>query len=254
MKNSQVQVINKAFDIIEQLATSESGLSLSEITEQTGYPKSTVHRLLATLIARHYIEKDESDSVYYLGLKFVEIASLYLNKIDLTTEAAPIMHTLATRFNATSYLGVLENNEVRYLEKIEKFNSLRLYTSIGKREPVYCTALGKVLLASLPKDECARIGESLIFEKLTPNTKMSYDELLLDIDFARQNGFALDNGEHTFGSSCVAVPIRDYTGNVIAAISLSGPGLIQENKVETLFKELQASATSLSERIGYKAP
>jgi Transcriptional regulator len=253
MQNSSIQVINKAADIIEQLATSENGLRLSEITDRTGLPKSTVHRILATLIDRHYIEKDESDSVYYLGLKFVEIASLYLNKIDLTTEATPIMHSLASRFDATCYLAILEDNEVRYLEKIEKFNSLRLYTSIGKREPVHCTALGKVLLASLPKSECDRIGESLVYNKLTPNTKTSYQELLLDIEFARKNDFAIDNGEHTFGSSCVAVPIRDYTGKVIAAMSLSGPGLIQTNKMDILSRELQKSAEILSERIGYKA-
>jgi len=110
-----------------------------------------------------------------------------------------------------------------------------------------------VLLASLPKSECDRIGESLVYNKLTPNTKTSYQELLLDIEFARKNDFAIDNGEHTFGSSCVAVPIRDYTGKVIAAMSLSGPGLIQTNKMDILSRELQKSAEILSERIGYKA-
>jgi IclR family KDG regulon transcriptional repressor len=253
MDNTKIQVINKALDIIEQLATSRDGLTLSEISTRTELPKSTVHRILSTFTVRHYVEKDEDTCVYSLGLKFVEIASIYLNKIDLKTEAAPIMHTLAASFNTTCYLGVLENNEVLYLEKIEKFNSLRLYTNIGKHEPVHCTALGKVLLASLPTEECDRIGESLTFSRLTPNTKMTYEDLKLDIEFARKNGFALDNGEHTAGSSCIAVPVYDYTRKVIAAMSLSGLGLLQQNKIETLFKQLQAGAIALSQRIGYPA-
>lgn len=254
MDNSKVQVLNKALDLIEQLATSRNGLTLTELSIRTNLPKSTVHRILSTYLVRHYLEQDEETSVYSLGQKFVEIASIYLNKIELKTEAAPIMHTLASSFDATCYLGVLENNEVMYLEKIEKFNSLRLYTNIGKREPVYCTAPGKMLLASMPREACDRIGESLQFKRFTTNTKMTYPEVKLDIEFARENGFALDNGEHTAGSSCIAVPVYDYTGNVIAALSLSGPGLLQKNKIESLYTQLQAGALTLSQRIGYTAP
>ena len=153
MANSSVQVIDKGLDLIELLATSEQGMSLAELCAATGLPKSTVHRILSTYAERHYIEKDKESNLYCLGHKFVEISSLFLNKIILKTEAAPIMHELAATFQCTSYLGILEQHEVMYLEKAEQFNSLRLYAHIGKREPVHCTALGKVLSAALPEDE-----------------------------------------------------------------------------------------------------
>ena len=131
MNNSRVQVLNRALDLIELLATSENGLSIADLSAATDLPKSTIHRILTTYTERHYIEKDEETCIYSLGYKFVEIASIYLNKIVLKTEATPIMHEMATIFEATSYLGVLENNEVMYLERVEKVNTLRLPHSPG---------------------------------------------------------------------------------------------------------------------------
>ena len=142
------------------------------------------------------VEKDEETSVYSLGYKFVELASLYLNKIVLKTEAEPIMHTLAQILHATTYLGVLENNEVMYLQKTEQRNSLRLYTSIGKREPLYCTALGKVLLASLPLKEFEHVAQQLSYEPYTPNSITNYEDLAREVALVRKRGYATDRGEH----------------------------------------------------------
>ena len=147
MENTRVQVLDRALDVIEQLASTEAGLTIAELTARTGLPKSTIHRILSTFVNRDYIDKDSDTSVYSLGQKFVEIASVYLNSISIKTEAQPIMHELATTFSAVSYLGVLDKNEVMYLEKVEQFQNFRFYTQIGKREPLYCTGLGKVLLA-----------------------------------------------------------------------------------------------------------
>ena len=171
---TNVQVLDRGLDLIELLATAEHGMTISELVAATGLPKSTVHRILATFTNRHYVEKNEETSVYSLGYKFVELASLYLNKIVLKTEAEPIMHTLAQILHATTYLGVLENNEVMYLQKTEQRNSLRLYTSIGKREPLYCTALGKVLLASLPLTWPGSFPTSLTRRTRSPTMKISH--------------------------------------------------------------------------------
>ena len=131
---------DRGLELIELLQYGGTWHDHFRACRRNGLPKSTVHRILATFTNRHYVEKNEETSVYSLGYKFVELASLYLNKIVLKTEAEPIMHTLAQILHATTYLGVLENNEVMYLQKTEQRNSLRLYTSIGKREPLYCTA------------------------------------------------------------------------------------------------------------------
>ncbi len=251
---SRVQVLDRALDLIELLATSENGLSISELSAATGLPKSTVHRILSTYASRHYIEKDAETSIYRLGHKFVEIASLYLNKIVLKTEAAPIMHELATTFNGISYLGVLENNEVMYLERAEQFNSLRLYTQIGKREPIYCTALGKVLMAFLPDQEFEHIAQQLSYKPYTDNSITNYSDFKKEVMRVRSQGYAVDREEHTIGSSCLAVPIFDYTRKVMAAMSISAHSLFEHYSESAIFSKMHDASIELSRRMGYTQP
>ena len=248
---TNVQVLDRGLDLIELLATAEHGMTISELVAATGLPKSTVHRILATFTNRHYVEKNEETSVYSLGYKFVELASLYLNKIVLKTEAEPIMHTLAQILHATTYLGVLENNEVMYLQKTEQRNSLRLYTSIGKREPLYCTALGKVLLASLPLKEFEHVARQLSYEPYTPNSITNYEDLAREVALVRKRGYATDRGEHTVDSSCLAVPIYDYTRKVMAAMSVSGHGLLDRCEEVYVYEKMRDAALDLSHHMGY---
>ena len=245
---TNVQVLDRGLDLIELLATAEHGMTISELVAATGLPKSTVHRILATFTNRHYVEKNEETSVYSLGYKFVELASLYLNKIVLKTEAEPIMHTLAQILHATTYLGVLENNEVMYLQKTEQRNSLRLYTSIGKREPLYCTALGKVLLASLPLKEFEHVARQLSYEPYTPNSITNYEDLAREVALVRKRGY---RGEHSVDSSCLAVPIYDYTRKVMAAMSVSGHGLLDRCGEVYVYEKMRDAALDLSHHMGY---
>lgn len=251
MDSQNVRVLDRALDIIEQLATSERGLSISELSQYTGLPKSTIHRILTTFADRHYISKDSETSIYSLGHKFVEIASLYLNKIVLKTEAVPIMHRLAVRFKAISYLGILENNEVMYLERIEPLNSLRLYTQIGKREPLYCTALGKVLLSGLPQDDFLRLANTLNFVPHTPQTIVTVEALYEEVKQVRLNGYAFDKGEHEEGNMCIAVPIYDYTRRILAAVSVSANNLLNLYDHDLLIETMKSASIELSRLMGY---
>ena len=254
MNTSRVQVIDRALDLIELLATSENGLSITDLSNATGLPKSTVHRILSTYAERHYVEKDQDTSIYSLGHKFVEIASVYLNKIVLKTEAAPIMHELAAFFGAVSYLGVLENNEVMYLEKAENFNSLRLYTQIGKWEPLHCTALGKVLMASLSESEFEHVAKNLTYTKYTPNTIDNYEWFKAEIEQVRRRGYATDRYEHEATHCCLAVPIYDYTRKIMAAMSISGFGLFDNHSEEFIYGKMREASLRLSKRMGYTDP
>jgi DNA-binding IclR family transcriptional regulator len=251
LERSGVQVLDRALNIIEQLATSEIGLSISELASRTNLSKSTVHRILRTYCSRHYVQQDAETSVYSLGYKFVEIASIYLNAINLKIEAAPFMHELATFFNATVYLGVFENNEVMYLERVEKYNSLRLYSQIGKREPLHCTGLGKVLLSGLSKERFEAVAKSLQYHRFTPHTKTTFEELEMDVILIKKLGYAVDRYEHTLEHSCFAMPIRDYTGQIIAAMSVSGPALLENFSIANLQEKMCIAVDSLSRRIGY---
>ena len=248
---SHVQVLDRALDLIELLATSENGMSLAEMSAATGLPKSTIHRILSSYASRHYISKDADTSQYFLGQKFVEIASLYLNKIVLKTEAAPIMHQMATLFGAISYLGVLEDTEVVYLERAEQFNSLRLYTQIGKREPLYCTALGKVLMASLPEEDFLHIAKQLTYDPFTPNTITTLEAYAKEVQRVKEQGYALDNRVHEADVYCLAVPIYDYSRKVMAAMSISGRGLFDNFETEYIYEQMKKASIELSKRMGY---
>lgn len=252
--SNNVQVLDRGLNLIELLATQENGMTIAELVAATGLPKSTIHRILATFATRHYVEKNEETSVYSLGYKCVELASLYLNKIVLKTEAEPIMHTLAQIFRATTFLGVLENNEVMYLHKTEQRNSIRLYTSIGKREPLYCTALGKVLLAAMPEKQFEHVARQLSYESYTPKSITNYEDLAIEVARVRRRGYATDYGEHTRDSSCLAVPIYDYTRNVMAAMSISGYGLLERFDEAYVFEKMHEAALDLSHHMGYTSP
>lgn len=251
MSASRVQVLERALDLMELLAVSDHGLSIAELSAESDLPKSTVHRILSAYTERHYIEKDPETSIYSLGYKFVEIASIYLNKISLKTEAAPFMHELANMFGATAYLGVRENHEVMYLERVEPFGGLRLYTQIGKREPLYCTALGKVLMAALPEAEFERIAKKLDYKPYTPSSAADYGEFKEQVELAGRRGYATDKEEHTVGSSCLAVPVYDYTGSVIAAMSISGKSLFERYEEPVILERMKEASVEISRRMGY---
>jgi DNA-binding IclR family transcriptional regulator len=158
---------------------------------------------------------------------------------------------MAILFGATSYLGVLEGTEVVYLERAEQFNSLRLYAQIGKREPLYCTALGKVLMAALPEDEFNHIAQQLTYAPFTPNTITSIEAYTNEMHFVRERGYAIDNREHEADVYCLSVPIFDYTRKVMAAISISGRGLFDNFSVDYIYEQMKQASMELSKRMGY---
>lgn len=253
-KGATVQVLDRGLDILEKLSTSEKGLSILELSNATGLPKPTVHRILSTFLERHYVEKDPETSIYKMGNIIVELASIHLNKIVLKTEAEPIMRRMASAFNVTCFLGIREGQDVVYLDAAEPINNLRMYTQIGKREPLYCTALGKVLMSAMSDEEFSHLAEQFSFTPYTSRTITDYETLAKEVRSARINGYALDRGEHTEESSCLAVPVFDFTRKIIAAMSVSGYGLLENYPTASIYKEMNNASRELSQRMGFTSP
>ena len=158
-EEKNVKSLEKALDIIEIVSNEQQDASLSEIARQTGLPKSTVHRLIATLTGRGYLEKTEAGS-YKIGLKLFEAVSCYINNLELQTEARPYIAELTSHLGLTSYLGVLDGDEVVYIEKLDAVSSVKMYYQIGSRMHAYCSSLGKCLLANYSKAQLDVILES----------------------------------------------------------------------------------------------
>jgi DNA-binding IclR family transcriptional regulator len=247
-----VQTLDRALKIIELLALHGEGFGVTEIGARVGLHKSTVHRILSHLVAQGYIEKDEARPVYTLGLKFIELASLRLNQVELKTEAGPFLRKLASALDQSVHLAILSETDAVYIEKIEPRAHLRMYSQIGKRIPVYCSALGKCLVSDLPAAELSALAARLVFEPFTPTTRLTPEAFLADVALALQRGWALDDEEHEPGIRCIGAPIRDFTGRVVAALSASGDrGVIRPDPDSQVSALVTDTAREISRRLGW---
>lgn len=252
MKEQNVQILDRVMNIIELLSTSSQGMGVTDIGAKLNLHKSTVHRLINALAARGYIEKDHRTGLYKIGMKFIEISSLHLHQLELKTEAAPYMRNLAEATGQVSHLAILDETDVVYIEKFDVMQKLRLYSEIGKRIPVYCSALGKVLLSSQTPEMQKQILDSINIKPFTENTIKDRITLEIELDKTKKRGWALDNEEHELGVCCVAAPVRDFTGKVIAALSISGDkNSIVNGRQEQLAGIVVNAANEISKRMGY---
>ena len=246
-----VRVVDRVFDILEILATHKGGISLSQIAAETSMSKTTVHRLLATMLSRQYVEHNE-DGSYTLGYKFIETASNHINNLELITEAKPLLSRMLWDLNLTTHLGVLEGANVVYMEKMDVYPNTRLYTQVGYRSPAYCSSMGKCLLACLSGDELDRVLSCCKFEQHTPNTIVDKDKLKQQLKEVRVAGWAMDNEEYQLGHRCIGAPVFDYRGSAVAAISASGPiSQLTDERVEVVKREVKSAAKRLSRRMGF---
>lgn len=251
MAEKGVQVIDRVFDILELLAVESKGLGVSEIARRLGLNKSTAHRILGGITDRGYLEKTE-DGIYSLGIQFVELSSRRLSNIELATEAKPYLSELTNIIRQSSHLAILDGSDAVYIDKVEVVHNLRLYSQIGKRIPIYCSALGKSLLL----DECdevilERLNECK-FEKKTSTTLQNPEAVLKEIKASKKRGWTIDDEEHDAGIRCIAAPIYDYRGKIIATISTAGPSnAISKDRDEEIGGLVAKYAFLVSKRLGY---
>lgn len=246
-----VQSIERVFDIIELLSTAQDGMALTDISKGLDLHKSTVHRLMAVLRDRGYIDKHESSGRYRLGPRFVELTSLYLNNVEIKTEAEPYLRQLSQLVNRTCFIAVRHGWQVMYIDKYEERNSLRKYSVIGQRKPAYCTSLGKALLLDHTEAEIESLFAGVEFEPFTENTARSAAALNERMQQYRALGWTKDDEEEEIGIRCVGAPLRDYRGNIIAAISVSWFRTNDDPDFETVAPHVVDAAEKISHRIGY---
>jgi len=252
--NYPIKVLDKTFSILDILLRHDSSMHMTEISEKLELYPSTIHRILDTLKYWDYVEQDPKTQKYRLGLKLLELGMAKLHQMDLVREATPYLKELVEQCNETVHLGILEEGEVLYLAKEESSQTIRMVSYVGKRSPLHCTALGKVLLAHLSTEERKKtLGEKVLC-RLTENTITDKRELEKELGKVREQDFALDKEENEKDVRCIAAPVRDYQGIVIAAISISSPIFrLNKNKQNDLEKALIETSEKISKRLGYNA-
>jgi DNA-binding IclR family transcriptional regulator len=253
-REANIQSVDRAIEILERLAGRGGCASLSELADDLGLSRSTVHGLLATLKQRGLVAQ-ETNAHYALGIKLFELGSAAVARLDLRTSAGPVLEGLVERFQETVHLVVRDGLDVIYIDKRESPRSMRIVSQVGARLPAYCTAVGKAILAFLPEEELERLLAGVVLRPWSDNTLTDPEILKLHLQGVRRNGYALDNEEIFEGLRCVGAPIRDHTQQVIAALSVAGPSVrLGAERIEEIIPAVTAAAAELSRQLGYRQP
>ncbi len=246
-----VQSVERALDIIEVLAVEPEGLGVTEIAGRLNLHKSTAHRLISTLAGRGYLEKTDSGN-YKVGIKLIGAVSCYINSLELQTEARPYLAKITGALNLTAHLGVLDGNQVVYIEKMDVVSSVKLYSQIGLHVHAYCSSLGKCLLSNYSKEDLENRMANCSFMKFTEKTIGSMEEFHEEMIKVRAQGWAMDDEESEVGHRCIGTPIYDYRGDIIASISASGPtAQLTRERIPEVVATLKDAAIQLSRDMGY---
>jgi DNA-binding IclR family transcriptional regulator len=248
----KVQVLDRAVAILDTLSQAESLMTLVELSECLKLHKSTTHRILMVLERHRLVEKDPENRKYRLGLKLFELGNMAPAQIDLREQARPFLKRLVAETGETAQLRVLDEGEARFVDLVQSNQAIRI--SVGGRFPAHCCAVGKAMLAFQPEELVDEIIERQGMKACTRNTITSRSRLNAELQLVRELGYALDNEESTEGIKCLAAPIRDFTGEVIAAIGISGmASRLSEDRIPRLADAVSRAATELSRRLGWRA-
>ena len=257
-KSAPVGVVTKVLHILETLHEAPSGLQLKDVAQLTGINKSTAYRFLAHLEHDGYVFRDASGA-YAIGVRLARLASGTSYQTTLRKLSRPILQQLWRVTGETVNLAVLDGREVLYLDVMESSHTFRLVSQVGMRRPVYCTALGKVMLAYIPEEEQQYFFDGMAFERFTPHTIRGAVQLRKEFTLIRQRGYSLDNEEAYLGSRCIGAPIFEASGKIAAALSVSGPTTrVTREKVPAMAAAAKNAAMTISRTLGYaigdKAP
>ena len=245
------QTVLKALDILECIALAEQPLSAAEVAKLCNLSRPTAYRLICTLATRGYVAQDDATH-YRLGTQALSLSQNVLDSLDLPELARSYLRQLSDITNETTYLSMLDNNEILYLGKAESSQSLRTNTKIGSRNMLHCTSMGKAILAFLPESDQVSLVERLELIGNTNKTITDRAALIEHLATVRAQKFAIDNEESEDGIRCVGAPIFDRSGHVFAAISVSGPAYrLPISRLVALSSLVMDTANTISSRLGY---
>lgn len=216
-------MLAKGLTLLVTLGQYPAGIGLSELARQVGMPVSTAHRLLATLHAFGFVHFDADYRRYSLGLRLFELSHQVSLVRRLSEVALPVMQRLVQITGETSLISVLDGSEMVYVERIDSPHPIQVRGSTGRKDPIYCTAMGKSLLAFRPAEERETIIRQLQLKPLTPHTITDREALRRELDRTRERGYSLADEEHEPGIRTVAVPVIGSRGRAIAALCVTAP-------------------------------
>jgi len=246
----KVKSLKKALDVLECFTVKKPELGITEIGDILGLYKSNVHNIISTFEQCGYIEKNPENNKYRLGMKILELAYVINSNLGLHKIVHPFMSALSNEINEVLYFALPKEDEIIYLEGVYPSSSYSARSMVGEKAEMYCTSLGKAILAYLPKEKRDRIIKNQSMTAYTPTTITDPSVLLTELRKIRDQGYSVDNMEHEFGIKCVGVPVFKRDGALLGAISISGPSLrFDDQTIAEYVKKLQHCSREISMRI-----
>ena len=247
-----VQSIGRAFAIIEEIARNRDGIGLAELSKRVGLHNSTTFHLVKTMVSLGYVRQLKDSKRYRIGRPLFALAASALDEIEMMSLATPVLDNLARATGESAHFSVPMGDAVVVLARTSGPGAFQLTDRVGVVRPAHCTALGKIMLAALAPDQFARYLQRAELKAYTPKSITSAEQLAREIAEVRRAGLAVDDGEFDSELRCAALPVRNFSGQVIGAIGISGP--VWRLSIEALQKRariVRAAADRLSAEFGY---
>jgi DNA-binding IclR family transcriptional regulator len=248
--SESVRAVERALDILLRFSQEDPVLSLTQIAERVGIPKSTGHRLLATLENKRFVSRDYATGNYCLGFRFIEMASLVFRHAELERCVQPHLHRLSAECGETVDLAILDGADVVYLQVVESAQRVRIAAEVGHRLPVFCTATGRAFMAYLPDEQVhAILSEGLT--RYTAYTRLALPDLYEAVQIAHAQGFAMSEQEYEQDINAVAAPILDANCYPVAVIAVVGPSYrLSGERMSLLGPVVRATAEAVACEMG----
>lgn len=251
-----VQSVHHALELFEVFRTSpkKEEFGVTELSKTLGLHKNNVFRLLATLEARGYIEQNLNTENYRLGIGIFDLGQKFINKLGILKLSKPFMEKIVANVNESVYIGILREGSVIYLDIVEAPQTVRIVSRVGRDVPAYCTAIGKAQLAYASEEELNKIYMGARLRKYTEKTITSLPSLKKHLREISKNDYALDDEEFENRVRCIAVPVKDYLGVPVSALSVSGPAcrMSDEKIFDEVLPVLKKYAKEISKRLGFQ--
>ncbi|ASP37009.1 HTH-type transcriptional regulator BhcR [Labrenzia sp. VG12] len=249
-EQNTIKSLDRAMAVFEHLST-QSGVSLSALSEQLGESTATLYRILFTLETRGLVEFDQAQQLWHIGPGAFIIGARFLRRTSLVERARPILRSLMEETGETANLGVARADQVLFVSQVETHESIRAFFPPGTLSPLHASGIGKALLAFMDPAQCVRILAQTGRERFTEHTLCDAGLLKENLDLIRARGFSIDGEEKNLGMRCIAAPVFDHYGEAVAGVSVSGPtSRVSPDKVEALAQAVKVAAANLTAALG----
>ncbi len=251
--NYYIESLARGLAVLSTFSEEQPSLSLTDISQRLQLNKTTTFRLLSTLEALGYIERDEQTKLYHPGVEVLRLGFVVLNSLEVRQIAAPCLRRLVDDVQETVNLAVLANHEVVYIDRVGSKHLVNVNRPVGSRLPVYCTSTGKAILAFLPADQLENILAATTWERYTEQTLVTPETLKENLALIQERGFSVSDGEMMPELRDVSAPIFQHDGQVVAAVNISVPAhrVTYEDLLNKLGPKVFRAGQKISEALGY---